>query len=593
MRLDMRLLSRLGIGKPLLQKAHQQACQNGTDIESELLATGQISWPSYYEAIAQTIGVPFLKEIPAEYVNDGDFIDTQLVETTMVRVSHPKDAPIIALCPNLRHLPAIMERCAASPSFRQSIAIAAPDTIRKAVWQTGQKRRLSTATNRLFDSEPRFSARLTLSGVQGFTAGLVLTTLTTFFIEMPHLMLQLAHIALAVLYMLSLLVRFFAIKPRKQSGDFIPSSERLPVYTVLIPLYREEKLLPQLVTSMMQLNWPASRLEIKLVCEADDLATIAAARKHASAPRFEIIEVPACLPRTKPKALTYALATVRGEFVVIYDAEDRPHPEQLQEAYARFSGSPETLACLQAPLIVSNASSRWISTLFALEYSALFRAILPLLADLHLPLPLGGTSNHFRTRALLAAEGWDPFNVTEDADLGIRFSRLGWRCGMLTRPTLEDAPEEYPVWLNQRSRWFKGWMQTLLVHFRNPLQLVREIGLFPTLVLVATTGGMLFSALAHPALLMTLGAASFSSEGLSAWGKTLLLVDFCNLFGSYAIFVAVGRLHMTKRERRALGKRWLAVPVYWIMISLAAWRGVYELWARPHFWRKTPHKPSK
>ncbi len=238
-----------------------------------------------------------------------------------------------------------------------------------------------------------------------------------------------------------------------------------------------------------------------------------------------------------------------------------------------------------------------IAALFALEYAGLFRSLLPLLARFGLPMPLGGTSNHFRREALEAAGAWDPFNVTEDADLGIRLHRMGYRCGVLKLPTLEDAPTEWPVWRAQRSRWFKGWLQTVLVHFRAPSRLYAQIGTAGLVALFLTTGGMLFSALAHPllAIFILRSIWLFSTGAWLAVGlaeQILFIIDVANVIGSYCLFALLGRKPMSAEEREALGNPWLSVPFYWMMLSVAAWQAVNELAANPFLWRKTPHAPS-
>jgi cellulose synthase/poly-beta-1,6-N-acetylglucosamine synthase-like glycosyltransferase len=262
----------------------------------------------------------------------------------------------------------------------------------------------------------------------------------------------------------------------------LADDRNLPIYSVLVALYREKEVVQQLANALLRLDWPTSRLDIKLVCEAEDRETIAALQALDLPPHFEIVEVPDRPPRTKPKALNYALAGARGDFVVIYDAEDRPHPRQLLEAYRHFSEAPDDVVCLQAPLIISNAADSWLAGLFALEYAGLFRRLLPFLGTRQQPMPLGGTSNHFRADILRAVGAWDPYNVTEDADLGLRLYRFGYRAETLTRYTVEDAPTERSVWLGQRTRWFKGWMQTWLVLMRHPILLTRELGLHGTLM---------------------------------------------------------------------------------------------------------------
>ena len=74
---------------------------------------------------------------------------------------------------------------------------------------------------------------------------------------------------------------------------------------------------------------------------------------------------------------------------------------------------------------------------------------------------------HFRRAALDEVGGWDAYNVTEDAELGVRLARYGYRTGVITRPTWEDAPETLAVWLPQRIRWFKGWMRRVVKSYNN------------------------------------------------------------------------------------------------------------------------------
>ena len=249
------------------------------------------------------------------------------------------------------------------------------------------------------------------------------------------------------------------------------ADDDLPVYTILVPLLHEAHLVPDLVAALGRLDWPRERLDIKLIVEADDPDD----RRRGARPggRTRPSRSSSCRqgqPRTKPKALSFALPFARGDFVTVYDAEDQPHPQQLREAYATFARSPHEIACLQATLAVDNGDASLLARLFAIEYSALFDGLLPTLAALDMPLPLGGTSNHFRREALVEVGGWDPFNVTEDADLGLRLARFGYRSGTIDLPTFEEAPATLGPWMRQRTRWFKGWMRpvkTLILRFLN------------------------------------------------------------------------------------------------------------------------------
>jgi cellulose synthase/poly-beta-1,6-N-acetylglucosamine synthase-like glycosyltransferase len=206
-------------------------------------------------------------------------------------------------------------------------------------------------------------------------------------------------------------------------------------------------------------DYPREKLDIKIVIEEDDTDTADALASCRLAIPFEVIVAPPGGPRTKPKALNAALQFARGSFTVVFDAEDRPEADQLRKALAAFDADPQ-MVCVQARLTIDNVADSWLSRMFTAEYAGQFDVLLPGMAALRLPLPLGGSSNHFITEVLREAGAWDPFNVTEDADLGIRLGRLGHRCGVIASTTDEEAPAQFSPWLRQRTRWIKGWIRT-------------------------------------------------------------------------------------------------------------------------------------
>lgn len=598
---EIAALSSLGFGRPLIRHFAERAGMHGTRIEAELLADGAICEDAYFAAMARFLRLPFTAKIDPACVIDGDHLDVQLLRPNQIRLTHAKKAPQVAIVPEaarLAELAALIDRL---PALRQGLVITTPSQIRAGVWSAGAARRARSAVTDLFEKDTPASARIVLTGTQGFAAGVFVIALACALCLAPQVSLAALHLTLSLLYLGALVLRLAALmfakrKPATEIETANADGETLPTYTVLVALYREADVVGQLAESLERLDWPTALLDIKLVCEADDLDTVAALEALHLKPHFEIVHVPPCRPRTKPKALTYALCAARGDFLAVYDAEDRPHPQQLREAFQRFGKGPENLACLQAPLVITNARQSFFSALFALEYSALFRGLLPMLADRHLPLPLGGTSNHFRTSALRAVGGWDPFNVTEDADLGMRLYRSGYRTATLQRPTLEDAPTTLPVWLGQRTRWYKGWIQTWLVTMRNPSGHVRDMGIRGALVFHLMIGGMLVSAILHPLLLVHLGWAFYAlllapAPDVRLLAHPLIVLDAVNILGSYLLFVRLGLRSMTAHERRLVGWRWAAVPLYWLMTSLAAWKAANELRTKPFFWNKTPHCP--
>ncbi len=373
--------------------------------------------------------------------------------------------------------------------------------------------------------------------------------------------------------------------------------ETLPVYSILVPLYDEADVLPRLMRSLSALDYPAAQLDILLILEATDAVTQSAAAAIDMPGNVRVIVVPEGGPRTKPKALNYALGFALGSYVVVYDAEDRPEPRQLRDALARFATASADVVCLQARLNTYNPDAGFLTRQFTLEYSVLFDAILPALERLGLPLPLGGTSNHFKTEALRSAGAWDPFNVTEDADLGIRLARLGLRTATIASTTWEEAPADPGNWRRQRTRWLKGWMQTYLVHMRQPRRLLSELGPVPFAGLQILMGGILISVLAHPLIYLLVLHGAWSGRFLT-WPETTLerllwglaIVNFgIGLMSS----IGVGMLAVVRRGRANLAAHALLMPAYWLLISAAGYRAVVQLVRQPYLWEKTTHGRSQ
>jgi Glycosyl transferase family group 2 len=356
----------------------------------------------------------------------------------------------------------------------------------------------------------------------------------------------------------------------------------LPVYTILVALKDEAASAAQLSRAILALDYPSDRIDLKLLIETGDEATRDALLDQDWPDGTELIVLPPGLPRTKPRALNYGLARARGAYVVVYDAEDRPDPRQLREAAAAFARGPSHLACVQAPLVGVPAGGGWLPAQWALEYAIQFGRILPALARLGLPIALGGTSNHFHRAKLVEAGGWDAWNVTEDADLGLRLARRGARVSMIAPPTLEAPPERMGVWLAQRSRWLKGFLQTWLVLMRTPAASLRDMGLAGFVSMQLTLGAAILSASVHgPWAVWCLFCLCVPDVSLGPLGTGVMLV-------SYVAGVVTGVAAPGGWGRRSLIVA-LTAPLYWPLQSVAMTRALYGLCHAPHFWAKTPH----
>ncbi|GLY07391.1 MULTISPECIES: glycosyltransferase [Actinoplanes] len=365
----------------------------------------------------------------------------------------------------------------------------------------------------------------------------------------------------------------------------------LPVYTVLVPAYREPDVIGLLMAHLGALEYPPDKLEVILLLEEDDQATIDAAESVVTGGHIRILVVPESQPKTKPKACNVGLAVATGEFVTIYDAEDVPDPLQLRRAVVALRRLGPTYVCLQAELGYFNVDQNRITQWFALEYATWFRSLLPGLVALRMPIPLGGTSNHFRTAELRELGAWDPYNVTEDADLGIRLARSGHRVGVLASVTLEEANSDFINWIKQRSRWYKGYLMTWLVHLRAPRATIRQLGWRGLLCLNLFVGGTPLAALLNAVLWATtilwfLDRPPIMEEIFIPPYYYLGLL--CLIFGNATVIYLNVLSARTMNRPDLLGTALLS-PAYWAMMSLAGAKAAWQLVFKPSYWEKTTH----
>ncbi|MCH7951804.1 glycosyltransferase [Patescibacteria group bacterium] len=369
--------------------------------------------------------------------------------------------------------------------------------------------------------------------------------------------------------------------------------KNLPIYTILSPLYREAKILHHFLQSLERIDWPKEKLDVLLLLEEDDKETREALEKIILPSYIRTITVPHTYPKTKPKACNYGLTLAKGEYVVIYDAEDRPDPLQLKKAYLAFQKSDPKIICLQSKLNYYNPHHNLLTRLFTAEYSLWFDVVLPGLQSIETSIPLGGTSNHFRTKDLRGLHAWDPFNVTEDCDLGVRLFKEGFKTALINSTTLEEANSSVSNWLRQRSRWIKGYMQTYLVHMRDPLGFFRSHGVH-ALIFQLVIGMRITFTLINP-ILWVATISYFALYGLV--GPTIEALYPTPVFYMAVLSLVFGNfmylynymIGCAKRGHWSIIKYVFLIPFYWLMVSSAAAIAVYQLATKPHFWEKTHH----
>lgn len=429
-----------------------------------------------------------------------------------------------------------------------------------------------------------------------------------------------------LVYLLTKLYSKKIIEVSDREADMVPDS-KLPIVTVLLPVYREEITLPYLVKSVMQQRYPKNKLDVRILVEPDDHHTLKAIialpdqAGQTNAIKYNRYGFPKTVrvwedaeisidyvylhpkgARTKPNALNKGLTNAKGSIVTIFDAEDRPDPRQIRKAVTYMLKHSE-VSCVQARLAYYNPDQSIITKMFSIEYVQQFMVYLPLYHSLKKVVLLGGTSNYIRTDVLRNLEGWDYANVTEDADLGIRLTRLGYQTVPINTITWEEAPPKIYPWLKQRTRWNKGFIYTCLLHFKKPRALVRDLGWTPVLFLLyilaspvifcaSLPGWILFSLWwlnwfgvpLHP-------IADWIQEAFRNNSMIFYLSIFTFLFGIfYSPIIALEALFRQGDEYSLKKIKYsFFTSLYMDLQSIPSTIAIFELLFKPKHWHKTPH----
>jgi cellulose synthase/poly-beta-1,6-N-acetylglucosamine synthase-like glycosyltransferase len=584
----------------VIEAAELRAIRLGVGADRVLIAASAVSEETYLRAFSTALGVRFepLKTTPRAFcpLDDRRLIQSAAAGMLPLKID---DELYLIVAPRGGAARQIQRLIDENPARARHFRFTTAERLNRFVLRYGGEAIADRAAGELKQKWPMLSA-----GPPRWRTNIVpvaiatLLTAAAAFVA-PTLTTRAVEIALAVIFFAWLGLRLTGAFVKWLVADASPElpDHALPVYTVIAALYREAASVDGLLTAIERLDYPPEKLDVIIAVEADDHETRAAiaARKHRMP--ITVIPVPAQGPRTKPKALNVALPFASGTFTVIYDAEDRPEPNQLRQALQAFRTGGGDLGCVQARLCIDNSADSWLAQLFTAEYAGQFDVFLPGLSSLRLPIPLGGSSNHFNTATLREVGGWDPFNVTEDADLGMRLARFGWRSGVIDSTTYEEAPAHIGPWLRQRTRWFKGWMQTWLVHMRQPGRLLRDLGPAGFVTFQLIVGGNALAALVHP---LFMGALVYSlASGSAMWrGDSPAVAILAAIYGTsvvigYLTSAFLGWLGLLRRGLLPMAWVLLLMPVHWLLLSLAAWRALYQLIIAPYAWEKTEHGLAK
>jgi len=584
----------------VLAAAEQRAARLATGADRILIAAGTLDEEAYLRMQGAALGITFepLDGMPRAQcpLDDDRLIETA---TTGLLPLATDDGIVIVVAPLGAAVRRIIGLIGETPGMAKRFRFTTAERFARFVLRGAGARIAANATETLRRDRPMLSAAARLKPGNLVSLTVIVPLAAAGFIWAPHIAAHAFEIALASVFVAWFGLRLIGAFVRRPAAaaTTVVEDGTLPVYSVICALYREAASVNGLLSAIEKLDYPAERLDVILAVEADDSETRAAIAARKTRLPITVIPVPPTGPRTKPKALNVALPFARGTFTVIYDAEDRPDSDQLLIALQAFRAAGDDLACVQARLCIDNTADSLLARYFTAEYAGQFDVFLPGLTAMGLPLPLGGSSNHFYTATLRKIGGWDPYNVTEDADLGLRLTRFGFRSEMIASTTYEEAPAQFGPWLRQRTRWFKGWMQTWLVHMRQPRRLLRELGLAGFVGFQLMVGGNVLAALVHPLFMMALIVAIKNGDFIWPADDAPAAV-LGALYGTTAIigYLSSGFLGWLGLMRRGLTPAtWvlLLTPLHWLLLSLAAWRAVYQLIAAPFVWEKTTHGLAK
>ena len=577
-----------------LQKRH------GGRLGEILVSEGMIGYFDLYRTIAQCQSIPFvdlLKQPPSPDLPRAS--DTQdYIRLRLIPWRNNNGVISIAVCDASEEVEWWIKRHYGS---KTSMVMTSPIDIRRTVETMFGPSLENASCLSLWNSIPHASARETFTkGQKRIFIGLGVVALAAT-IRQPVLMALAIILFCQLAYSLTLLFKCWVFsasalaKPAPDWDEKLATLDplQLPIYTVLIPMFRESDSLPGMLEVLQAIDYPAHKLDIKLVMESDDDETMDAALALNPCYHFEITRVPPGAIRTKPKACNYALRFARGEFVTVFDADDHPDPLQLKKAVYMFRSSPADVVCLQARLNYYNADTNLLTSFFSLEYTILFHFMLRGLEHLGIPIPLGGTSNHIACARLKEEGEWDPFNVTEDADLGTRFAARGYRTVMLDSTTMEEATSSTGPWIRQRSRWIKGYMQTWLVHMRHPLTLKKTLGWKGFIGFQFFVGLSTFTFLSAPLVwilsLLWIGAMlQLHNIHFPDWLACLTVTNMAfNLLSQWCFTANCLPLYQGKKKRIYTAA--FLYPLYMVLHSIASYKALWQLIVKPHFWEKTTH----
>jgi cellulose synthase/poly-beta-1,6-N-acetylglucosamine synthase-like glycosyltransferase len=569
-----------------------------------ILATlGYITRLEFYEGLAKHFGLPFETDTSHMIKNIDRTLATMLTHEEIVKYQAIpfclSDNTLCVLTADPNSQRALGLLCRRFGVNRISQIVITDLDLMKVSEELYRDSILDMSINGLLYRNPEESAHKVISRPQLIFSVLLLCGLAIWLYLSAHTFLVFALFLIQAFYAVPVLFKYVLTiwghkrlhQPIMSEPDSSYDEYDMPVYSVLVPVYKEAEVIGTLIKSLKKLDYPQDKLDIILLLEENDKETLQAAKMEKPPASWRFLVLPDSIPKTKPKALNYGLRFARGEYLTIYDAEDVPEPDQLKKAVAAFRKySNDNYICFQARLNYFNKNENFLTKMFTLEYSSWFDCLLSGLFRAGLPLPLGGTSNHFDVQKLKRIGAWDPFNVTEDADLGIRACVEGYKVGVIDSTTYEEANSRLRNWIRQRSRWVKGYIQTFLVHNRHPVRAIKSMGFWQWFSYNMLVGGTPATFLISPIMwALFICSLLVPTPGHFSLPASLVNLMIFNLFVSNALVIFAAMIGVFPRRNYDLLPYAILSPIYWMLQSVGAYKGLWQLLTKPFYWEKTTH----
>jgi len=603
------------ISEEQLNAALQAQRSTGGRVGQNLILAGAITRLKLYEALAEQLGVPFvnlLTEAPDPGILDASE-PHDLIVAEWIPLHRVGDSLTVATA--VPFTPTMLRIARETYGVHTVVITVTTDwDIAQAVMRYCRNRLLFNAAEELATTAPAQSAKAGLHLWQKIVSWILAAALIVGMIWATATTIVVLLVLANVFFLLAVTFRTVAaiVGAIQRHDDRVVAASLgpapppgpdadLPTYTILVPVFHEANVISNVIHHIGELDWPTSKLQVLILLEEEDTQTLQAC-KEAEPPEYvQLLVVPRGSPMTKPRACNFGLMFARGEYLVIFDAEDRPEVDQLRKAHAAFlaakkvghpahAASRKPLVCVQAALNYFNSRQNVLTRMFTLEYSTWFDGMLRGMEVFRLPIPLGGTSNHFRTSLLRELGGWDPYNVTEDADLGMRAATAGFAISTIDSTTWEEACSEIPAWIRQRTRWIKGYMVTALVDARYPLRFARSAGFRSVISTFALIGSTPLLFLSYPIVwgftILTYVGVRFTAFDLP---PVFAQAAVWNALAGNIIVIVLAAWAGWRRQGWRLASYAVFNPIYWFLHGFAAWRALVLLILKPFQWEKTPH----